>query len=284
MKLHPKKAADQLDIAPVAPVVADLYFQLITLDLIDDPEQPMRSDMTEASVEDLVISIRQVGIIEPLVVKPMNGRFEVIAGHRRLFSSRLAGLVEVPCYVRNADKEQTEMLKIHENMYRAEINPADEARHFSYLIDKRGMTPIKIAQLISKSVTYVIDRLVILNYPDLLRDDMMKHEITFTVAREFARFDDLAQMSSAVYYAKRGGMTGEMARKWVQDSKTAKEHPQVIQNTVYNDESGAKEVESVSQCVYCKEDVKLMQAEVVYMHSECLREANRATANNPLSK
>ncbi len=258
----------------------EISFQLITTDLIDDPEQPMRSDMTPASVEDLVMSIKQVGIIEPLVVKLVNNRYEVIAGHRRLYACRVGKIVEVPCYVRKANSEQTEMLKIHENLYRSEVSPADEARHFSYLIDKQKMTPTRIAQLISKSLSYVMDRLAILDYPDFLKDAMVNGEISFSVAREFARFDDPKQMMQAVYYAKRGGMTQEMARKWVMDYKKSKEQPGVVETTTLNAQNGQQEVEHYSTCVYCREKVKLMEAQVVYMHSHCLAAANSAALEN----
>jgi|GEM_PF-4657905 len=255
----------------------EVVFKAISLDLIDDPSQPMRSEMTAASVEDLVLSIKQVGIIEPLVVKQMNGRYEVIAGHRRLYASKLARIGEVPCYIRRVNLEQTEMLKIHENLYRAEIKPPDEAKHFSYLMDKQKMTPIKISQLISKSLAYVTDRLSILDYPDFLKDALNNGEISFSVAREFARFEDLKQMQTATYYAKRGGMTQEMARKWVQDFKRSKEQPRLQDESQTNGYANEEEVEHTSWCVYCKEGLKLIEAEVVYMHTACLKDVNTPT-------
>jgi len=257
---------------PAVEPAADIGFMLLSYDLIDDPEQPMRNDMTPASVEDLVMSIKQVGIIEPLVVKPVNGRYEVIAGHRRLYAARLAKMPEVPCYVRKANMEQTEMLKIHENLYRAEIKPADEAKHFDYLVQKQRMTPEQIAKLISKSPTYVYDRLEILNYPDFLKLAMDNKEISFTVAREFARFDDLKQMSRAIYYAKRGGMTQEMARKWVADFKRAKENNAIHDAPADNGAAPAQPIEHTAICVYCREGLRLIEAEVVYMHSHCLKD------------
>src|SRR3990167_7428761 len=78
----------------------DIEYQLVSTDLIDDPERPMRTDITPASVEDLVLSIKQVGIIEPLIINPKNNRYEVIAGHRRLVACKLAKLLQVPCYIR----------------------------------------------------------------------------------------------------------------------------------------------------------------------------------------
>lgn len=275
MAPKPKKIETPEGVPPPAPAPAEIAFMLVTTDMIDDPAQPIRSEMTPASVEDLVMSIKQVGIIEPLVVKLTNGRYEVIAGHRRLFASKLAKIPEVPCYVRKANNEQAEMLKIHENLYRAEIKPADEAKHFSYLIDKQHMTPIKIAQLISKSLTYVTDRLAILNYPDFLRQAMDAGEINFSVAGEFAKFEDLHQMQTAVYYAKRGGMTQEMAHKWVADYKR-QQSQSILQEPPKVAGSGEnQQIEHTAVCVYCNEGLRLIEAEVVYMHTKCLTLVNQ---------
>jgi len=275
-------ASPESSAAPVN-ASADIGFMLLSYDLIDDPEQPMRSEMTIASVEDLVMSIKQVGLIEPLIVKPVNGRYEVIAGHRRLFAARLAKMPEVPCYVRKANDEQTEMLKIHENLYRAEIKPADEAKHFDYLIQKQHMTPEKIAQMISKSPTYVYDRMEILSYPDFLREAMVNGEISFTVAKEFSRFEDLTQMQRSIYYAKRGGMTQEMARKWVNDFKRSKEHNALIEPAQPNGAAAAQPIEHTAMCVYCHEGLRLIEAEVVYMHSKCLLAVNTPAAETTVS-
>lgn len=266
-------ANGQQDLTDLAPKV-ESSFMLLSLDLIDDPERPMRSEITDASVEDLVMSIKQVGIIEPLVVKPVNGRYEVIAGHRRLYASKLAKIPQVSCYVIKANSEQTEMLKIHENLYRQNINPTDEAKHFSYLIQKQKMSPTKISQLISKSLSYVTDRLGILNYPDFLMEAMSKGEISFSVAKEFAHFDDLKQMRSAVYYAKRGGMTQEMARKWVQDFKRSQENNLIQDQPQIAGNGEAQIIEHTAMCVYCRKGLRLIEAEVVYMHNECLKSVN----------
>lgn len=266
-KTSPNDATEQETTKPLS--TPELQFQLISVDLIDDPERPMRTDMTPASVEDLVMSIKQVGLIEPIVVKPKNGRYEVIAGHRRKYAHEVAKIAEVACYVRQANNEQTEMLKIHENLYRAEVKPSDEAEHFRYLLDKHHFTPVKVAQLIGKSQSYVGDRLAIFNYPPFLREAMDKKQISFSVARELARLDDLKIMSQYVFYAIRNGLTQEGAQKWVQDYRRSKEQPQVQQQEYTSPETGEQEVVSTSQCFYCMEDVKLLEADVVYVHTKC---------------
>jgi ParB family chromosome partitioning protein len=256
-------------------------YKRLSTDLIDDPEQPIRTDMTPASVEELVLSIKQVGIIEPLVVKLVKGRYEVIAGHRRLYAARLAKIPEVPCFVRKATNEQTEMLKIHENLYRADIKPADEAKHFDFLIAKQKVSPMKIAQMISKSLTYVTDRLGILSYPPFLREAMDKGEVSFSVAREFSKFGDEKQMRSAVYYSKRSGMTTEMARKWVKDWEDSQNRQHGQYSPPPDRSEQPNEVLHDTTCAYCRQGLRLIEAEVVYMHNQCLVKANAVEINNP---
>lgn len=271
------KQTQQEQPKPDQPAAPKVEFRMVSLDLIDDPEAPMRNDLSPANVEELVLSIKQVGLIEPVILKEKAGRYEVIAGHRRTYASRLAKLAEIACHIRIADNEETEMLKIHENLYRLDISPWEEAKHFSYLIDKQKLTPTRISQLISKSLSYVTDRLRILEYPDFLSEAMHNGEITFSVAREFAQFDDLKQMQTAVYYAKRGGMTQEMAHKWVQDYKRTKEHKELNEIVTVNPANGAAETHHTATCVYCREQVELYMAEIVYMHSQCLQSANSQT-------
>lgn len=259
----------------------DSTYKMISLDLIDDPARPMRTDMTEASVEDLVLSIKQVGIIEPIIVKPKGRRYEVIAGHRRTFAANIAKLPMVPCFIKVASDDETEMLKIHENLYRESIKPADEAQHFDYLIQKQKMTPNKIAGLIGKSPSYVRDRLAILNYPDFLKEAMDKGQISFSVAREFARFDNVDQMRKAVYYAKRSGMTQELARKWVLEHKRAVEQPQITPSPNQSGNGESAPVEHSTTCIFCKQSLRLLEAQVVYMHDHCLHEASAIEIPEP---
>lgn len=85
-------------------------FKLLPLELIDDPARPLRSDITPESVADLVLSIKQVGVIEPIIVKPQGERFEVIAGHRRLLAATIAKLTLLPCIIRTMGAEEGEII------------------------------------------------------------------------------------------------------------------------------------------------------------------------------
>ena len=254
-------------------------FAVLSLDLIDDPEKPMRSDLTPESVQDLVMSIKQVGIIEPLVVKPKGGRFEVIAGHRRLVAAEIAGLVQVPCFIVDATKEQGELLKIHENLYRADVKPSDEAEHFKYLISYHKLSPVRLAKLINKSETYVSDRLGIFGYPPELKHALDSKEINFSVAKEFAKLDDLPKLREYLKYAVLNGITQSLARQWVQDFVRSKEPAPEAKPFTPTENPATGIIENLSTCVFCMKSINLREANVVYIHDDCLREANQRVDN-----
>ena len=102
-------------------------------DLILDPEQPLRSDISPESLADLVTSIKAIGIIEPLIVHPVDDKYQVIAGHRRLRSAEIANLVKVPCLVVDVEESEVEIIKAHENLVRSEISAVDCAKHLYIL-------------------------------------------------------------------------------------------------------------------------------------------------------
>lgn len=256
-------------------------FKIISLDLIDDPERPIRHDLSPESVEDLVLSIRQVGIIEPLVVKPKGKRYEVIAGHRRLVAAGIANLAQVPCYIVSVTNEQGELLKIHENLYRANVRPSDEAEHFKYLIQSHKLSPVRIAKLIGKSESYVTERLAIFNYPPELRFALDNNQIKYSVAREFARMEDVGKMREYLHYAIRNGITPALARQWVIDWRRSTTGPSAGEVEVVVEGGEAPKIESFSTCIYCQKPIKLNEANVVYIHDNCLKETQKPIAEAP---
>jgi ParB family chromosome partitioning protein len=258
----------------------DSELMMLALDLIDDPETPIRQDLSPESVADLVQSIRQVGLIEPIVVKHVGDRYEVIAGHRRLIASKIADLAKVPTYVVAADANKTELWKMHENLYRTDVKPTDEAEYFKYLIDTHELSPTKIAQLINRSESYVSDRLAIFNYAPELRLALDKKQITFSVAREFNRLSDVDKLREYLHYAIINGITHRLAHQWVKDYErmiAERENPTVAP---YQPSTAGAVVEAVSTCVFCHQAIKLSEANVVYIHDACLQAAKQIAVDD----
>jgi len=136
----------------------------VSIDAIDpNPRQP-RTRFNEESLAELAASIREYGVIQPLIVRPSSeGRYELIAGERRWRAARLAGLETVPVAVRSAAAQRSLEMAIIENVQREDINPVESARAYRRLIDEFGLTQEGVADRVGKSRTAIANTLRILN-------------------------------------------------------------------------------------------------------------------------
>jgi len=140
------------------------------------PFQP-RKDFAPESLKELADSIREQGILQPLVVRARHERFEIIAGERRWRAAQLAGLAEIPVLVREADDRALLELALIENLQRENLNPIEEARGYSQLIESFHLTQEQAAQKVGKSRAVVANALRLLKLApelqDLLRDGQL---------------------------------------------------------------------------------------------------------------
>lgn len=251
---------------------AKARFETIAVDLIDDPERPMRTDISPESIADLVASIKQVGIIEPLVVIPRGDRYEIVAGHRRITAAEAAGLHSVPCHVVEGTQEQVEMMKIHENLYRVDVNPYDEAQHYDRLIRDMKLSPMKIARFTNRSEGYVRDRLKILGFDPVLQEALRDGKLNLTVALELSRIPDGSKLREMVGYAVGHGVTGPVAKKWVDEQLPQNQNLPGLPALPAEPVAPQQASEQHSECFYCLQPVRLWDAYTVYVHEHCVRE------------
>ena len=143
----------------------------VAIDLVvRNPKNP-RKHFAEEHLQDLASSIRQHGIVQPVVVRTMaDGKLEIIAGERRWRAAQLAGLNEIPVLVRNVDDRTALELAIVENVQRADLNPVEEALGYEQLIAEHGYTQNDLGEIIGKSRSHVANSLRLLKLPDLVRD------------------------------------------------------------------------------------------------------------------
>lgn len=189
-------------------------YEIIVLDKIFDPEKPLRGDLSPESVEDLAASIKRIGIIEPLIVAQTENGYEVIAGHRRLVAAEIAGLTEAPCLVVEAEGMEKEVLKLHENLARAEINPIDWANHLTYLKQHYQLSNAKIAEMLGTSQSFVEQHIEVLKYPAPLLEGLKRGHISFAASRELNYIKNPARRDIYIHHAIRGGVSSTMAAQW----------------------------------------------------------------------
>jgi ParB/RepB/Spo0J family partition protein len=186
----------------------------ISIDLIDEPPVPIRSFFSQEELEDLSRSIRDVSLIEPVVVRSKNFRYEIIAGHRRYLAAKMAQLPSLLCRVVECNDHTADILRVQENLQRENVNPIDEGRYFQYLIEKYSFSVSDIAKMISKSESYVYSRLATCGFDDDFKNAVLKNEVPFSVAYELSKIEDPEQRKMLLRYAIDSGCSIQMARVW----------------------------------------------------------------------
>lgn len=156
----------------------------IPVHIVDpNPHQP-RKHFDHTQLEDLINSIQVHGVLQPIVVTPKSdGRFELIAGERRLRASKIAGLETIPAIVRTASEQQKLELAMIENIQRQELNPLEEARSYLSLQNEFSLTQEDIAKRVGKSRSQVANTIRLLQLPEPIQDALVQGKISASNAR-----------------------------------------------------------------------------------------------------
>lgn len=165
----------------------ELTIQELDIDIIDpNPEQPRRT-FSKESISQLAQSIRDQGVLQPLLVVPRNGgRYRIIAGERRYRASREAGLKTVPCVIRDMDVIQQMEVALIENLQREDLNPLDAAQGIRALMQQCGYTQEKVALRLGKSRPAVANLLRLLTLPDSVTEMVRDGKLSAGHARVLA--------------------------------------------------------------------------------------------------
>lgn len=188
-----------------------------------NPRNPRRF-FDDTELHDLASSIRQHGIVQPIVVRTMSrDRYEIIAGERRWRAAQLAGLIEIPVIVRDVDDKTALEIAIVENVQRADLNPLEEALGYEQLIAEYGYTQNDLGEIIGKSRSHVANSLRLLKLPDPVRDLLAAGSLSAGHARALVSTPDPAGLARTIV-AK--GMSVRDAEKLAQNNIKAQSEPQ----------------------------------------------------------
>lgn len=155
-----------------------------------NPYQP-REDFKVEEMQDLVNSIQEKGVIQPILVRRKGDAFELIAGERRLRAAKEIGLKNIPVVIKDVDDKDSLELALIENIQRQQLNTIEEARAYQYLINKFQMTQEKISQVLGKSRVAVTNILRILKLPLEIQDELKNDRITYGHARALLEVEDI---------------------------------------------------------------------------------------------
>jgi len=191
----------------------------IFTDRIDDPVSAMRTEIDRNALFDLAANIKANGLINPITVRPLGDRFQVVAGHRRLSACRIAGMVKIQCVVRDLDDTRTFEIMAAENIERADVDPVDEAMFITNYIAKTNKTLNEVAISLKRSVSYVRSRLAIGQMPDYMRNYLKSGQLKLGVALILSEITDEQTRHVWTDLAVRDGANAAQAEYWLYDFK-----------------------------------------------------------------
>lgn len=194
------------------------YVNSLDISLLQpNPFQP-RNKIKPNDIEELAASVRQHGILEPLVVAETPAGYQIIAGERRWRAAQLAGLTTVPVVIKKVSPRQMLEMALIENVQRSDLNPLERAQAFQQLLREFNLTVGDVAEKISKSSSYVSNSLRLLNLPDAIKDGIAGDLISEGHARALAGITDPKAMIEAYkqLLVSKGSVreAEEIARMW----------------------------------------------------------------------
>lgn len=159
-------------------------------DIIPNRFQP-REVFEERALKELAVSIKEHGVIQPIIVRSVNGKYEIIAGERRYKASAMAGLTKIPAIIRDLDDKESSKVALLENLQRRNLNPIEEARTYQKILELDQMTQEELAKTMGKSQSAVANKIRLLGLSDEVQDSLLKEQISERHARTLLNIPDV---------------------------------------------------------------------------------------------
>ena len=191
--------------------------QLIKMDLIDRPVKIARELIDPEKVRELAESIREVGLLEPVLLASRNGRFEMVAGDRRYLAHKLLNLKVIKAIVRELDDREIVVIRGIENLQRVDLTPSEEARYYLSLKEEGGLSTKEICKKTGKAPMTVTRYLNFARCPEDVRRAVDRKDISLNTLETLLEIDDPEAFHYHFSMAAANGITAPVARMWVDD-------------------------------------------------------------------
>lgn len=158
--------------------ITDENLLTVDLDKLKAREDQPRKNFDDDSLEELANSIKADGVIQPIVVRKVGDKYEIIAGERRFRASKLAGLEKVPIIIKNVSDRKARELALVENIQREDLNPIEEAISLKTLMEEYKLTQQELSDIVGKSRSYIANNLRLLNLSDYIKEYLIRGELS----------------------------------------------------------------------------------------------------------
>ena len=158
--------------------VKEPMYKFIDINKLEANEKQPRTHFEKEKIQELSVSIQQNGLLQPIVVRPYQGKYQIVVGERRFRACKLAGLQEVPCLVQELDEKQTATAAIVENIQRENLSAIEEALAYQQILDTQNITQEELAQKVGKKQSTIANKLRLLQLPMTVQEAVRRKDIT----------------------------------------------------------------------------------------------------------
>ena len=253
--------------------------EMIFLDIekIDPPTDADRDLIDPDKIRELAESIRSQGLLQPILLRPLNGRYEVVAGHRRFLAHRLLGEVKIKALIREMTDDQVYEARAVENDQREDLNPIERAKSYKRLREKFGYSNRQIAQKVGRSPATIDQHLSLLELPDEFQKAVAQKKLKTYVALVLSQIEDEGFRNMYFTSAVENGVTREVAESWLNDWRKTRA------GTAYKESGGGGVFEDIQgslpifrACACCLGPQEISKIRTVYVCTDCEKEIKGA--------
>lgn len=251
--------------------------QVLKMSLVDRPVKIARDLIDPEGVRELAESIRENGLIEPIIVRPSNGRFEVVAGDRRYLAHKLLDLKEIKAIVKELDDRETIVIRGIENLQRENLTPSEEAKLYTLLKVEGGLSVKAICRKMGKTEKTVSRYIWFGGFPEDVRRAVDEKRVSLEVLEVLGGIDDADMFKYFFEMAASNGVSAATARLWVDD------YHKTQMNTFYDGDGGspggsfpAESKPSFITCDVCHGAVEIKVVRSLMVCPECRKKVSHS--------
>ena len=209
-------------------------YKFIDIHKIEANGHQPRTHFENEKIQELAVSIQQNGLLQPIVVRPYHGKYQIVVGERRYRACLLAGIEEVPCLVQNYDEQQTATAAIVENIQRENLSAIEEALAYQQILDTQNITQEELAQKVGKKQSTIANKLRLLQLPITVQEAVRRKDITERHARALLKLDTTAKQNNMLREIMDKGLnveqTEEKIKKKIEPKKPKPKTKSISQN------------------------------------------------------
>ena len=236
-------------------------------ELRSNPYQP-RKVFDEEALQELAASIKEHGVIQPIIVKKSIKGYEIIAGERRVKASLLAGLEEIPAIIRDFNDTQMMEIALLENLQRENLNAIEEATAYKKLQETLVLTQEELAKRLGKSRSHITNMLGILSLPENIQKEITNNKISMGHARVLSKLSDEKQQQELVEKIINDGISVRKLEEYTQEPQIVKANPQKTRKKEPNEYSYLQE--ELSEKLGTKVVIKKNKIEISFVNNNDL--------------